>query len=211
MDGCSVGGKCYALKQAKRAKHRCVLCYHFKPHFHTERYREPRQRRKPSAIFICSMGELFDRKNGWAMVAPILGVMWDCPQHTFYILTKQPQNAKNYLFFPENAWVGTSVNRKNDLGRIDWLREVTTSHRFVSFEPLYEDLGYVNLHNIDWIIIGGQTNPTITPSREAVTSLVSHADKLVIPIFMKDNLHPLELPEGYYQQSTPAIREVLSK
>lgn len=192
--GCAVREKCYARKLAKRFKHRCQRCYDFIPHYHTERYREPLQRKKPAGIFVCSMGELFDSALGWGLVAPILNVMWECPQHRFYILTKQPQNAKNYPEYPDNVWVGVSVNRKSDLWRISELRKINAKIKFVSFEPLYEDIAFDVvadlLGGIDWIVIGAQTRPTLQPDPQWVENLIglSYAAGNYVAVFLKDNL-----------------------
>ena len=104
--GCAVKDVCYARAQAKRQKHRCHLCYEFKPHYHTERALEPLRVKKPSGIFVCSMADLFDASLGWGMIAPILDVMVKCPQHRFYVLTKQPQNAED-----KRAELGGDVNK----------------------------------------------------------------------------------------------------
>lgn len=189
MINCAVNNSCYAMHQAKRAKKRCILCYEFKPHYHTERYLEPTLRKLPCGIFVCSMGEIFDDNNGWGMIAPILNVIERCPQHIFYILTKQPQNAKNWPKFPDNVWVGVSVNCKKDLWRIEELRKINAAHKFVSFEPLYGDLGpHVDLYRIGWIIIGAQTRPEIQPNEHWIADLIALADGLHIPVFLKDNL-----------------------
>jgi len=194
--GCEVRDRCWARAQAKRQKHKCRLCYVFTPHFHTERLLEPTKRKKPSRIGVCFMGDLFDSQNGWGMVAPVLTITWECPQHRFYILTKQPQNAKNYPEYPDNVWIGVTVNCKNDLWRIGELRNINAKIKFVSFEPLYEDLGDFDLKGINWVIIGAQTRPKILPKIKWVSKLIGTASFLDIPVFLKNNLHaPIKIQE----------------
>lgn len=189
--GCAVKEDCYARRLAVRNKHRCRLCYEFKPHFHPERFNEPSERRKPSAIFLGSMGEFFDEANHWDPIITVLKVMRNCPQHRFYVLTKQPQNMKTYPVYSSNCWVGVSVNVKADLWRIDELRKVNASHRFISFEPLLECLE-PDLKGIDWIIIGGRTGKhRFYPPQAWIATLFKKANEHNIPIFCKRNIAPL--------------------
>jgi len=108
--------------------------------------------------------------------------------HTFVILTKQPQNIPEGFDFPRNVWLGVSVNCKADLWRIDKLRETNAFVKFVSFEPLQEDLGSVNLNGVCWIVIGAQTRPNVQPKSDWVESLMLQCREHSIPIFMKSNL-----------------------
>lgn len=184
---------CWARWQAKRQKHTCKygLCYRFEPHYHKERLDEPLHTRKPCRIGLNFMGETFDRMirdinpEAWK---DMLDMMNRASWHTFVILTKQPQNIPKSMVFPKNVWLGVTVNRKSDLWRIDSLREADAQTMFVSFEPLYEDLNDVNLEGIDWIIIGGQTRPTLLPSYPWVLGLIQKAKSCNLPIFIKNNL-----------------------
>jgi protein gp37 len=110
--------------------------------------------------------------------------------HTFICLTKQPQNIKQRLY-PSNLWIGVTVNTQNDLWRISYLTRDLKDYvytKFVSFEPLLEDLGELNLNGIDWIIIGAQTRPNKQPEPEWVESLMHQARAYNIPIFFKNNV-----------------------
>lgn len=189
--GCAVYGVCYARRTAKRFKQRCRLCYEFKPHTHFERMSQLEKHKKPVGVFIGSMSDLFDACFGWGEIAPILNLLWEYPQHRFYICTKQPQNAKNYPEYPDNVWVGVTVNRRSDLWRLDELRRVNARIKFVSFEPLQEDLGDINLDGVDWIIIGAQTRPEVQPKLDWVNNVIEATKTRQIPVFCKNNLRPI--------------------
>ena len=200
--GCAVRNECWARAQAKRQKpvidinghpRGCQKCYDFTPHHHPERYVQPHLVRKPSGIAVSLMSDIFDATFSRFMITSIINIMRETPRHRYYILTKQPQNTKNYPELPDNAWVGVTVNRKTDLWRIEELRKINATIRYISFEPLYEDMGKLDLTGIDWVIIGTETcngRPTFQPD----TSWVRHisletAKPLGIPAFYKDNLH----------------------
>ena len=203
--GCAVREKCWARAQARRQAHRCKLCAEFVPHFHSERLDQPLHVKKPAMIGCCFMGDFFDP----LLTAPCHGVpgmsidfcrsmaldtirraYW----HTFLMLTKQPQNITGCsLCFPENLIVGVSVNVQEDLWRISTLKANYQGRKAVSFEPLLEDLGTVDLNGIEWVIIGAQTRPEIQPRPEWVRRLAEQAREAgVRKITYKDNLK-----EGY--------------
>lgn len=195
--GCAVRVGCWAKAQAKRAKHRCSLCYSFVPHVHFERFEQPSQVKKPSRIGTCFMGEFFDSQIAGNVRASIIIRMLNNPQHTFIILTKQPQNIDLDEVYPSNLWIGVSVNNKKDLWRIDQLRYVQCSARIVSFEPLLEDLGELNLDGIDWVIVGAQTRPNIQPEFSWLATIFDATAKAEIPLFTKNNLKLGRLVQQY--------------
>jgi len=195
--GCLTGCPyCYARRQAKRFRHRCPQCYRFEPHFHPERLEEPLKVKKPSKIFVCSMGEPFGPWVPREWGEAILGIVRRCPQHIFQFLTKCPAGAKNYAF-PANCWLGTSVDRAEALGRIDILREVAAPLRFVSFEPLLGPMGNLDLRGIDWAIIGAQTGPgAVKPDSAWVEGIIDACRQASVPVFLKNNLRqPVSIQE----------------
>lgn len=196
--GCGVKEKCWARAQAKRQKHRCCLCYNFYPHFHKERLTQPMRRRTPSRIGVCFMGEIFDSRMKPAWIEDILTVINYCSWHQFIALTKQPQNRVKLLgdsFFPlqslPNLCLGVSVNRRCDQWRIDKLKESRARVKAVSFEPLYESMGALDLTGIDWIIIGAQTRPELQPDPIWVEDLMQEARNHKAAIFIKNNVAKL--------------------
>ena len=117
----------------------------FKPTFYPNRLDEPIVHDKPSRIFVSDMGDLFGSWVPKEWIEDVLRAVRQCPQHTFLFLTKNP---KRYLEFefPENAWIGTSVeNQAAADERIPLLLQASASVRFISVEPL---LGAINLFNI---------------------------------------------------------------
>lgn len=185
--GCGVRMKCWARMQAKRQKHRCSLCYSFQPHVHWERFDEPLHRKKPAFIGVCFMGDFYDPRISDRVRYSLLLRMREASWHSFLILTKQPQNIDFDEPFPKNVCIGVSVNRKQDLDRIDRLRETSARWKAVSFEPLYEDIP-VDLKGINWVIIGAQTRPVVQPEPEWVDNLMMEAKHHEIPVFLKNNL-----------------------
>ena len=193
---------CYARKLAEgRLKGRFGYEHGFAPTFHADRLQEPHKLKKPSKIFVCSMGDMFgdwmiDRRN-W--IRDIIGVVYDNPQHTFQFLTKYPQNLNHligddiFTLIRPNMWIGTSVTCTDDLWRIDHIRKVTGGVRFVSFEPLLEDIYKPDLTGIDWVIIGAETGgrkDRVRPTEAWLGNLTAWAQCKGIPVFQKDNLKP---------------------
>lgn len=199
--GCAVRAHCWAKMMAKRQKHKCKLCYEFLPHYHSERWIEPFKRKKSARIGVCFSGDLFD--DHWIDTSEqhqILVAIEKCFWHTFICLTKQPQNIP-FRYFPENMWIGVTVNTKKDLWRIDELLRHHCEVHIVTAEPLYEKLDGINLQHIEWLIIGAQTRPTLLPKLEWVASLSAQADKQEIPVFLKNNL--LNIPKDQSYQEFP--------
>jgi len=145
------------------------------------------------------MADIFDPKLPAKDKAKVFKVLEDISwKHRIYILTKQADNLRSYSFggwgvMLSRCWIGVTVNRKSDLWRIDDLRHVQAKVRFVSFEPLKENLGDVNLDGIQWIIIGGETRNGKTvylPDTDHVFPILDKAEALGIPVFLKNNLNP---------------------
>jgi len=196
--GCAVYAECWARAMAKRQKQRCQLCYDFKPHVHLERFTEPYHLIKGgSRIGVSFMGDFYDKGIYETFREQIYNTIRACCRHTFILLTKQPKNIIYHSVWPDNLWFGVTVNRKADLWRIDALRErVGGVIRFVSFEPLYEDMGDIDLEGIDWVIIGAQTRPNVQPDSYWVWRLRNEAQEHGIPVFLKNNLNlPYKLQE----------------
>jgi len=141
-------------------------------------------------IGLCFSADFFDKSFVCSMEHElIIDVVRRAKQHTFLVLTKQPQNVPPEFPFPRNLWLGVSVNRERDDWRIDKLREIDVAKRVVSFEPLLEPMN-ADLTNIDWIIIGAQTRPNFQPKPKWVESLIQCARIFGSKIFLKSNLFP---------------------
>jgi protein gp37 len=185
--GCAVAKVCWAYRTAKRHVN-CECCVSFVPHVHWERFNDFMSVKKPSRIGVAFMGEFYDKEiSNWVRKDYYMHML-GAPQHRFIIFTKQPQNIDDEPL-PNNLSIGVSVNRKDDLWRIDRLREIECQCRIASFEPLYEHLD-VDLTNIDWVIIGAQKRPDLQPKQEWVHSLMQYAKIFGAKIFLKNNLQP---------------------
>lgn len=114
--------------------------------------------RTPRKVFTCSWSDFYiEESDEWRDEA--LSVVDKTPWLEYQILTKRPERVP-VNESRANVWIGVSVeNRKQGLPRIDILREITAAVRFLSIEPLLEDLGKINLDGIDWVIVGGESGP----------------------------------------------------
>ncbi len=134
---------------------------------HPERVGQPLTRRTPTMYFVNSMSDLFHPKVPFGFIDKVMETIDKTPQHTYQILTKRPKIMRQYFQTreaPDNAWLGVSVeNKKSGLPRIDELRKINAKIRFLSIEPLLEDLGEIKLKNIDWVIIGGESGVGARP------------------------------------------------
>jgi protein gp37 len=132
-----------------------------------ERQAEPLKRKKPTVYFVNSMSDLFHEEVPDSFIRQVFDVIRQTPQHTYQILTKRADRLLEFLSHydaPRNAWLGVSVeDRKHGLPRIDALREITAQIRFLSVEPLLEDLGTIDLRGIHWVIVGGESGPKARP------------------------------------------------
>lgn len=126
---------------------------------------------KPRKIFVNSMSDLFHDDVSEDFIFSIWEVMRKTPRHNYQILTKRPERMLRVVtdkikeILP-NVWLGTSVENSDVLGRIDLLREVPASIRFISFEPLIDAVGNVNLTGIHWAIVGGESGIGARPIKE---------------------------------------------
>ncbi|MBC7667061.1 MAG: DUF5131 family protein [Gemmatimonadaceae bacterium] len=127
--------------------------------------------RKPRRVFVNSMSDLFHDEVPVEFIARVWSVMAATPQHTYQILTKRPERMRLLLGsdrFPvlQNVWVGTSVENAAVLDRVEELRATVAVTRFISFEPLIGSVSGVDLTNIHWAIVGGESGPKSRPMEE---------------------------------------------
>lgn len=176
----------------------------FMPTFHPNRLDEPKKIKKPSKIFVVSMGDLFGSWVPGEWIKAVLKTVEECPQHIFMFLTKNPWNYEEFEL-PKNAWCGTTITSSNDSLRAYQLsRAIGSTIHFLSIEPLLGEIKWDTgaLPSVlDWVIIGAQTGPgAMPPKKEWVQSIIDQCRAAGIPIFLKDNLQwpekIQELPEG---------------
>jgi protein gp37 len=149
----------------------------------------PKSWRLPRLIFVNSMSDVFHEAVPLSYIQEIFEVMRSCPQHTFQVLTKRPQRARDlaaFLPWPENVWMGTSVEDDRVLHRVDELRAVPAQIRFLSCEPLIGPLHGLTLDHIDWVIVGGESGPGARPMEEGwVLDIKTGCEELDVPFFFK--------------------------
>jgi protein gp37 len=154
---------CYAEAMAQRLHAMGAPGYEsgFKLTLQPGRLGQPLGRKKPTVYFVNSMSDLFHEDIPDAYLDQVFDTIARAPQHTFQVLTKRAERLPEYFSTrqrPRNVWLGVSVeDRKYGLPRIDVLRKVDAAVRFLSIEPLLEDLGDLNLDGIDWMIVGGES------------------------------------------------------
>jgi len=160
---------CYADVMAQRLKAMGVKGYEngFKLTLLPNRLQEPLKRKRPTVYFVNSMSDLFHEEIPFDYIDKVLCVVENTPQHTYQILTKRAERMAEYFKerkVPSNAWLGVTVeDRQYGLPRVKYLREIPARVRFLSVEPLLEDLLSVDLTNIHWVIVGGESGPNARP------------------------------------------------
>jgi protein gp37 len=155
-----------------------------------ERLTEPLARRKPTVYFVNSMSDLFHEQVPFTYLRRVFYVMAQSPQHTFQVLTKRAERMAEFfqsIIVPPNVWLGVSVeNRKHGVPRIDVLREIETGVRFLSIEPLLEHLSDIDLREIHWAIVGGESGPKARPmQQEWVDDIKRQCDQAGTAFFFK--------------------------
>ena len=160
---------CYAETMARRLKAMGAPGYEngFELTLHPERLDQPLRRKSPTTYFVNSMSDLFHEAVPDGFVEQILDVCRRTPQHTYQVLTKRAERLPQFFAAracPPNVWLGVSVeDRKYGVPRIAHLRRVKAAVRFLSVEPLLEDVGKLNLRGIHWVIVGGESGAKARP------------------------------------------------
>lgn len=159
-----------------------------------EKLGEPLRWWTPKMIFVNSMSDLFHDAVPEAYIEAVARVMVAGKWHTYQVLTKRSERLGKLLnstfgFAAKqpHIWWGVSVeDRKYGLPRIEDLRNADAAVRFLSVEPLLEDLGEVNLDGIHWVIVGGESGPGARPVRkEWVVSVRDQCRRAGVPFFFK--------------------------
>jgi protein gp37 len=162
---------CYAENMARRL---CAMGQEkYKNNFaltlHEDTLNEPLLWKKPHTIFVCSMSDLFHEKVPFSFIDKVLNSIIATPQHRYQLLTKRSARMVKYFetrIVPDNVWLGATVETQAAKNRADMLRKISAPIRFLSCEPLIEDLGELDLANIDWVIVGGESGRMARPMKE---------------------------------------------
>ena len=159
---------CYAERMARRLHGMGQARYAngFRLTLHRDLLDLPLKWRKPQTIFVNSMSDLFHSSVPEEFVLSVFQVMARVDWHCFQVLTKRTARLVEIspkLQWPPNVWMGVSVESERYRHRIDHLRESGAQIRFLSLEPLLGPLPKLNLTNIDWVILGGESGPGARP------------------------------------------------
>lgn len=191
---------CYAMVLAKRLKSMGAQKYQrdgdprtsgpgFGVTIHPDTLDVPRRWRAPRVVFVNSMSDLFHAKVPVGFIRDVFDVMRDTPQHTYQVLTKRSlrlTRLADRLDWPANVWMGISVENMANLGRVDHLRQVPATVRFLSCEPLLGPLHGLNLDGIGWVIAGGESGTGHRPlDPEWVREIRDTCNIAGVPFFFK--------------------------
>jgi protein gp37 len=191
---------CYALRLAGRLKRMGSGKYQndgdprtsgpgFAVTLHPEALSIPLTWSTPRMIFVDSMSDLFHARVPVSFVREVFDVIASTPQHTYQLLTKRARRLSMYadaLEWPPNLWVGVSVENSEQLHRIEDLKKVPATIRFLSCEPLLDSLEGLTLTGIDWVIVGGESGPDARPvDAEWIKAIRDQAVRAEVPFFFK--------------------------
>jgi protein gp37 len=168
VTGCtkiSAGCKnCYAERMALRLKAAGSPNYAngFQVTLHEHVLEIPLRWKKSRTVFVNSMSDLFHKDVPFDFISKIFDVMYRASHHRFQILTKRSGRLKQLsskLTWPENVWMGVTVENSDCTFRIEHLKQINAAIKFISFEPLLGKIPNIDLKGIDWVIVGGESGP----------------------------------------------------
>ncbi len=156
---------------------------------HSHVLQTPLRWKQPRTIFVNSMSDLFHRRVLVDFISQVFEVMCRATRHQFQILTKRSQRLlqlSSDLPWPTNICMGVSVENSDYTWRIDHLRQIPAAIRFLSLEPLLGPIPNLDLDNIDWVIVGGESGPGSRPmSPEWVSDIRDQCLAAQVPFFFK--------------------------
>ena len=188
---------CYAATLSKRLKAMGIKKYQndFKFTQHEHEIQLPLQWKKPKKIFVNSMSDLFHEDAKMEFIANCFDTMIKADWHIYQILTKRPKKMatfsklfKSYFGFqiPNHIWMGTSIEDNDTAWRVQELRKVKCHVRFISFEPLLEEIDRINLSDVDWAIIGGESGHHYRAvEKKWIQSLIKQCEQQKVKVFFK--------------------------
>lgn len=191
---------CYALTLAKRLKAMGSEKYQqdgnartsgpgFKLTIHPHVLDLPKSWRQPRVVFVDSMSDLFHPDVPFNFIQDVFAVMTETPHHTYQILTKRSKRLRDIaadIDWPSNVWMGVSVETSRYKYRVDHLRQVPSAVRFLSLEPLLGPLTDLDLGEIHWVILGGESGPKARPMNpDWATEVRDQCADAGVPFFFK--------------------------
>jgi protein gp37 len=162
---------CYAEVMSRRLEAMGIKKYKdgFKISIHEDAVQIPFTWKKPKVVFVNSMSDLFHAEVPFEFIEKVFKVMNATPQHTYQVLTKRAERLyelHHKLNWTKNIWMGVSIENETVVERIDFLRETNATTKFLSCEPLIGPLSKLNLQNINWVIVGGESGRKARPIQE---------------------------------------------
>lgn len=162
---------CYAEVMTRRLQAMGIEKYKdgFAIRTHEDALQIPYSWKDSKVVFVNSMSDLFHPEVPFEFIQKVFAVMNNTPQHTYQVLTKRAERlyeTHHLLNWTENIWMGVSVEDDRVLDRIDFLRETNAYIKFLSCEPLIGPLQNLNLENINWVIVGGESGRKARPMQE---------------------------------------------
>lgn len=182
---------CYAERMAQRLQAMGQPNYAngFTLTLHPNMLEKPLQWKKPQLIFVNSMSDLFHEDVPLEFIQQVFSVMRQAHWHNFQVLTKRSDRVKQInhaIEWPTNVWMGVSVENQKYTYRIQDLQQTSARIKFLSLEPLLGPLEALNLEQIDWVIVGGESGPGARPiKREWVSSIRDQCVRGRVPFFFK--------------------------
>ena len=182
---------CYAERMTKRLTAMGSDRYRngFRVTLHPDSLDAPRKWKQGRVVFVNSMSDLFHDDIPLSYIQRVFTTMRDCPHHTFQILTKRSERLAELatrLPWPENVWMGVSVEDSRVIHRIADLQSVPAAVRFLSLEPLIGPLNDISLNGIHWVIVGGESGPRARPmKKEWASSILRQCRAAGVPFFFK--------------------------
>ena len=182
---------CYAERLSWRLQAMGNLKYKdgFALAIHRDALEQPLKGRNSQTVFVNSMSDLFQKDVPLSFIQEVFDVMNQVSRHRFQVLTKRSDRllqVQSKLAWAPNIWMGVSVENKDYKNRIGHLRKTEAKVKFLSLEPLLGRLGRLNLKEIDWVIVGGESGPRARPMDPTwVTEIRDQCLEAQIPFFFK--------------------------
>ena len=187
-EGCK---NCYAERMSKRLKSMKNKRYinGFDVTIHKDLFEEPLKWKSSKIVFVNSMSDIFHELIPDEVILELFKIMNKAKIHIFQVLTKRPERLKklaNKISWTDNIWMGVTVENQKNINRIDILRQTNAHIKFISFEPLLEEISNLNLENIDWAIVVGESGPGAREiKKEWVMSLKEQCRNYNVKFFFK--------------------------
>jgi protein gp37 len=161
----------------------------FKVTLHPHALPLPLAWKKPQMVFVNSMSDLFHEDVPLEFIQRVFAVMCRADRHTYQVLTKRSQRLLEldpHLDWPPHVWMGVTVEKDDYTFRIDHLRKIHAAVKFLSLEPLLGPIPSLDLRDIQWVVVGGESGPGARPMKpEWVTEIRDRCVKANVPFFFK--------------------------